>query len=70
LKKENVYHIQFLKDCVVTYRLITNRNVTLGFATNVINSTLSVLTPGIRILYFCVFVENDSKKSQNVQSLM
>jgi len=28
----------------------------LGFATNVINfTTLSILTPRIRILYFCVF---------------
>jgi len=49
----------------------------LGFATNVItlllylyySTTLSVFTPGIRILYFYVF-ENDSKKSRNVRSLM
>jgi len=45
--------------------------LSFGFATNMINSTtLSVLTSGIRILYFCVFYENDSKKSRNVQSLM
>jgi len=50
----------------LTYRLITK----LGFAINVINSTtLSILTPGIRILYFFT-VENDSKKSRNVRSLM
>jgi len=42
----------------------------LGFVTNVINSTtLSVLTPGIRILYFCVFyrwkwLEEESKRSK------
>jgi len=40
----------------LTYSLLRTEMLPLGFATNVINSTLSVLTPGIRILYFCSFL--------------